>query len=228
MRSLAVILLAACAPTPAPTIAENQMQTADEHLEPAWTVGDRWTVRYRTRIPSMVKAPDPPPAFAEWDWVYEVVGRTADTVEISAYADEHEQWIWRFVFAPNGRLLRVRDPWFDAPFDSVVDEPTLALFDRGGSEGASPWPRFPLDVDFGLDDSSLRQRSQSHDASLQVVITRIGRSGGVDVIRTATERWDEGRPWWSTLRVETGYVGRTEPPEMQIEGEVIAWPAGTP
>lgn len=240
MRAYAFLLLTACTCTAAsppaenemqaaaPVPVENEMQTAEHHLAPAWQAGDTWTVRYRFRVLSMVNARDPPPAFAVTEWVYTVVDRDAEAVHISAYSEE--KWIWHFTFAPNGRLLSVRDPWGEDPFDAVADEPVVVLGDRGLREGASTWPRFPLEEDFGLDDSGLQQRSHPAGSELEVTLVRAGHHAGLgDLVRTATQRWQAGRPWWSILRIEEEYTGREgTTTTIKIEGEVIAWPASTP
>ncbi len=239
MRMIALILLASCAPapapepapTPTPPPAENQTHdmTNDQYLVPAWNVGDTWTVRFRMRAPNPVKAPDPPPRFETKDWFYTVVGRDAHTVKLLAYSDEH--WYWHFDFTPRGRLLRRQNPWSEPPFEPVDDRPIFGLGTSGQHEGAEAWPRFPLEEDFELEGEreGLQQSSRAIGSEMEVVIRSAGFDAGMNVVRTATQRWRPGRPWWSVMRIE---VENTDDEGtatfVQIEGEVIAWPAGTP
>jgi hypothetical protein len=180
-------------------------------------------------VPSMGSVRDPP-VIQERDWTYRVVETTREAVHISA--EEHGTagllGIWHFTFAPNGRILSVASPRGLEPFVSVEDAPIL------GQEGVDAWPRFPLYEDFPLDDGdwhAVHQQSHPAGGELEVAIVRTRRKPRQvgAIARTATQRWEAGRPWWSTLRIEEKYTGLYRSVTyLKIEGEVIAWPASTP
>jgi hypothetical protein len=226
-------LFAAC--TAAPVPENKEMQTAEQDLAPAWKQGDTWTVHYREHgggIGGMAAVPGPP-GFEENRWMFRVDARTPEGVHISAQSEEQPggRDIWRFVFAPNGRLLHVINPWGDGAPEPPADTPIFELSRSLQEEVADAWPRFPLDEDFGVDDAELRQRSRPAGNELEVTLVHAGydRWLEVDLVRTATQRWEAGRPWWSILRIEqetTGSKGTTA--IVEIEAEVIAWPASTP
>lgn len=225
MRMCVFLLLGACTAAPTPAPMENEMQTVEQQLVPVWKEGDTWTVRYRARVSSIVKALDPPPAFEDSEWIYTVDDRSALAVHISARRDDET---WGLTFAPNGRLLSVRDPWYPEPVEVAADAPVFELDSPARRVGVEAWPRFPLDEDFGSDDSGQRQRSHPAGSELEVTLVRAGYDPAAgDVVRTATQRWQAGRPWWSILRIEAAYSDGTTT-TLQLEGEVIAWPASTP
>ena len=114
----------------------------------------------------------------------------------------------------NGRLLRVSNPWGEQPFEPVADTPVFERYLSLQEECADAWPRFPLDEDFGLDDAELRQRSYPAGNEFEVTLVHAGHRAALeaDFVRTATQRWQAGRPWWSILRIEresTGPEGTT-------------------
>jgi dipeptidyl aminopeptidase/acylaminoacyl peptidase len=242
MRAYAFVLLTAC--TAAPPPAENEMQAAaitpmesetqppEHHLVPTWRTGDTWTVRLRRSVPIMpISNPFPP--FDDQEWTYKVVDRTPDVVHISARRDisPGPASIWRFTFAPNGRILSAANPWGEEPFVADADAPILDPDQELGQEVADAWPRFPLEEAFGPDDAELRQRSRPAGNELEVAIVRAGydRWFDHDFVRTATQRWEPGRPWWSVLRIEEEYTShKGTVTYLTIEGEVIAWPTNTP
>jgi hypothetical protein len=241
MKAYAFVWLTACTAAPAPVEnempaavvpLENETRPEEHHFEPAWRTGDTWTVRLRMLVPSM-GGPRYPPVIEEDDWTYRVVQTTPEAVHISATTDE--KWFWHFTFAPNGRILGIDNAWWAAPFVAVADAPLLHPVEQLAEQGADAWPRFPLEEDFGPDDAELRQRSRPFGNELEVAIIRAGYRAGYDrwleqdFVRTATQRWEPGRPWWSVLRIDEEYTNRHgTKTHLAIEGEVIAWPAGTP
>ncbi len=229
MRAYAFLLLAAC--TAAPVPEKDEMQTAEHHLAPAWKQGDAWTVHYRKHGGGISALAGGPPGFEDRKWTFRVDARTREGGHISAQSEEHPRGgdIWRFVSAPNGRLLSVIDPYGEALFEPIADTPIFEPHRRPQGEVAHAWPRFPLDEDFGLDDAELRPRSHPAGNELEVTLVRARvRREGV-LVRTARQRWEAGRPWWSVLRIEEE---STDPEDttaiVDLEAEVIAWPASTP
>lgn len=240
MRAYAFVLLTACGAPHAPeenevppvaAPLENETRPED-HFAPAWRTGDTWTVRLRTLDPGM-RGPRYPPEIQENDWIYRVVETTPEAVHISAQEDigPRPQGIWHFIFAPNGRVLSVDNNLGDRPFVAVADAPILEPRQRLTRQCDDAWPRFPLEEDFGPDDAELRQRSRPFGNELEVAIIRAGHDRGLerDFVRTATQRWEAGRPWWSILRIDEEYTNRHgTTTRLAMEGEVIAWPTGTP
>lgn len=199
---------------------------------PNWREGDTWTVRYHDVGPSWAKAKPDIEALVihEFDWVYTVDLHTPSLVRISCYT--RANWIWYLTFTPDGRLLKLENPSGNDP----PANPDVPFFEAQRSlqeEGVSIWPRFPLEEDFEVDDSSPRQRSREVGSDLEVVVSRAEPSSVEHPsTRTATMRWQQGRPWWSTLRIDVEYPNDKGvegfEPYVELEGEVIAWPKSTP
>ena len=200
------------------------------HLAPNWNLGDTWTVRYhlgevkRTAgaFGSMIKD--------EFDWVYTVVAATASLVKISCHTEAAS--VWHLTFTPDGQLLTVESPIGEEHSAADLGVPYLKPYYHPQEEGVAVWPRFPLEEDFGLDDSSHRQRSRTIGSELEVAVFRAGRVFELDTNRTATMRWEEGRPWWSIMRIDMEFPNENgvgwHAPYTQLEGTVIAWPQSTP
>lgn len=200
------------------------------HLAPNWNYGDTWTVRYhlgqvkRTAgaFGSMIKD--------EFDWVYTVVAATPSLVKISCHTEADS--VWHLTFTPDGQLLTLESPIGEERAAADLGVPYLKSDYHPQEEGVAVWPRFPLEEDFGLDDSGHRQRSRTIGSELEVAVLRAGRVSDLVTSRTATMRWEEGRPWWSKMRIDMEFPNENGvgwyAPHTQIEGTVISWPQSTP
>lgn len=216
-------LAAACTAAPRSSdSAELGVEPPTSSCAPVWSLGDSWTVRYRIEGVSMMKSLNPPLVFRDIDWIYTVVGITPTTVHIRAVGGRDSTW--NLTFSTNGGLLMVDDPWMGELKQHDGDSPILSYYEDLQHEGVDGWPRFPVEEDFGAEGAAQTQRSRSIGSEREVVMVS---AGGRDIrhVRTATQRWEPGRPWWTVMRIEseTTYDGPSVT-RVEIEGEVIAWP----
>jgi hypothetical protein len=200
------------------------------HLAPKWSLGDTWTIRYHVGEVRRGGGEYASMLVDEFDWVYTVVSHTPSLVTISCYTEA--AWIWHLTYTPDGQLLKLESPIGEERAAADLGVPYLKSYYHPQEEGVAVWPRFPLEEDFGLDDSAHRQRSRTLDSELEVAVLRAGRRFDLDTVRTATMRWEEGRPWWSKMRIDMEFPNENGvgwyAPYTQLEGTVIAWPKNTP
>lgn len=101
--------------------------------------------------------------------------------------------------------------------------------------GAPWWPSFPLHPGRTerFDDGKKSQHVREEGDGLIAIVTAEGEhSKDLSSGREVVMLWEQGRPWWSTLKTRQMYYdfyGIPEPPTeeqwFQVEGQVIDWRA---
>lgn len=227
-------LITACAAHPPPQDAtmhdEDAKQAPVEPLPtepgsfPRWRKGDTWVVHYRVAVPNPAKSASPAPRFEEHDWRYTVDEITArGQAHVSALALDEDADVWRMVFGEHGELLELHAPRGDAAAPSGGP---LVPLSAGVAWNLTPaWPEFPVRPgELTFEGGGLMQQVATDGAAMTVTLVRRENDAGVEVERTVVQRWEPGRPWWSTVRIDERATWKGQTQEtLELEGWVTGW-----
>jgi len=189
---------------------------------PTWHVGDAWTVRYRLQQVT----PRNDAANVEIFWDYRVVG-ISPTGDVEILTHRHPPGTWsdyHLFYSSAGRFIKYSLEY--SHVDVPPEEHPFFSLETDWNAEALPkaWPAFPLEsgkrIEFPED---VVQEVFDESAGLRVVL----RVRGVDDYwqdRTMQQVWEPGRPWWSSIVIES-VTQFPEGPQhyVEIEGVVIDW-----
>jgi hypothetical protein len=110
----------------------------------------------------------------------------------------------------------------------VADGPFVVAGFNPADKLTSAWPKFPLQAGplEAFEDGALTQQVTTNGDAFEVTIVRRAEEHGVPVERTVTQTWELGRPWWSSVTVQSRSTYKGETFEvLEVEGRVTSWPA---
>ena len=207
-RSLLVLSLAtgACRqPIQEEAVSAPAKSNPDPHVargipRPSWQVGDTWVVRYRVQQPT----PRGDLQLVEIVWRYRVVEVNASgRVDVLAERTSDDVFgDWHLYFDASGAFVGYHD---GSGGEQFPPEPYLPVMDDWNAEALpKDWPGFPLEVGRRTGSSAgVVQEVFDDGVALRVVLHASGTDPGIRVDKTMTQVWEAGRPWWSSLVIES-------------------------